>query len=91
MLVEMLHAHWAHQLEERLWAGSRWQEHAMVFTTSIGTPLDGTNVTYQLHVILREAGLPRLRLTTCAMRARPLCSPKAYSEGRKGTAWSQPD
>jgi integrase len=32
-----------------------------VFTTSIGTPLDGTNVTHRLQTILQAADLPRLR------------------------------
>jgi integrase len=61
MVVEALHGHRVRQLEERLWAGSRWQEHSLVFTTSVGTPLDGTNVTHRLHAILVDEGLLRLR------------------------------
>ena len=32
-----------------------------MFTSTIGTPLDGSNVTHRLHAILRRAGLPSLR------------------------------
>lgn len=60
-IVAELRAHRLRQLEERLWAGSRWQEHGLVFTTTIGTPLDGSNVTHRLQAILERAGLPRMR------------------------------
>ena len=60
-IVADLRAHRLRQLEERLWAGSRWQEHGLVFTTTIGTPLDGSNVTHRLQAILERAGLPRMR------------------------------
>lgn len=49
------------QLEERLWAGSRWHENGYVFASTIGTPLDGTNVTRHFHAILLKAELPRQR------------------------------
>jgi integrase len=60
-IVAQLRAHRLRQLEERLWAGSRWREHGLVFSTTIGTPLDGTNVTHRLQRLLAEAGLPRMR------------------------------
>lgn len=56
-----LRAHRTRQKEERLWMGSRWRDADFVFTTTIGTPLDGTNVTHRFQVLLREAGLPRYR------------------------------
>ena len=61
MVVAALRAHRSRQLQERLWAGSRWQEHDYVFASTIGTPLDGTNVTHRLQAILLTAGLPRQR------------------------------
>ena len=42
-------------------AGSRWRETGHVFTTTIGTPLDGTAVTKRFQAILEGAGLPRQR------------------------------
>jgi integrase len=60
-VIAALRAHRARQLEERHWAGSRWHENRFVFTSTIGTPLDGTNVTHRLHVLLDRAGIPRIR------------------------------
>ena len=51
----------ARQMRERLWAGSRWQEHGFVFTSTLGTPLDGSAVTRRLHRLLGDAGLPQQR------------------------------
>ncbi len=59
--VTALRSHRTSQLEERLLAGGRWQDTGHVFTTSVGTPLDGTAVTHRFQRLLAEAGLPRLR------------------------------
>lgn len=53
-----LQRHRVRQLESRLLAGSRWQETGYVFTTTVGTPLDGPTVTKHLHRFLRPSGLP---------------------------------
>ena len=42
-------------------AGGRWMENSLIFTTSLGTPLDGNNVTRHFHLLLVKVGLPRLR------------------------------
>lgn len=69
-LVAALRRHRARQKRERLKAGQRWQEHDLVFTTSIGTPLEGGNVSRHLFKKLEKAGLPRKRFHdlrhTCA-------------------------
>lgn len=49
------------QAEQRLLAGTRWQETGFVFTSAVGTPLEGVNVTHRLQRALAAAGLPRLR------------------------------
>lgn len=49
------------QLEARMVAGEKWQDWNLVFTSTIGTPLDQSNVTRQFQRLLREAGLPRQR------------------------------
>ena len=68
--VSALRTHRAQQLQERLFAGSRWQGTGLVFTTTFGTPIDARNLTRQFHRILREADLPRIRFHdlrhTCA-------------------------
>ena len=55
-------AHKARQEQEREWAGTRWSHSFnLVFTTTIGTPLDSSNVTHRLHRLLERAGLRRMR------------------------------
>jgi integrase len=56
-----LRAHKARKLEERLRAGSRWRESGLVFTSSIGTPLNSRNVVRSFHRTLERAGLPHIR------------------------------
>jgi integrase len=60
-VARALRAHRPWQLEERLAAGARWRESDLVFTTSLGTPLDSRNITRRFQVALERAGLPRLR------------------------------
>jgi integrase len=61
MIARHLQQHLAKQQRERVNAGSRWLEHGLVFTTPIGTPLDGTAVTKQFHQVLDRAGLSQRR------------------------------
>lgn len=49
------------QYEARLAAGEKWQEWGLVFTTTVGTPLNPSNVTHRLQKLLAEADLPRQR------------------------------
>lgn len=49
------------QLRERLAAGERWQDNDFVFTTSIGTPMDGRNLGHHFKKMLKKAGLPSKR------------------------------
>jgi len=47
---------------ERLKKGRLWQNTELVFTTTIGTPLNVRNLTYRsFRPLLERAGLPRLR------------------------------
>ena len=68
--VSALKAHRARQLSARLAAGVHWVESGLVFTSSIGTPLEPRNVTRHFHKVLLEAGLPKRRFHdlrhTCA-------------------------
>ncbi len=57
-----LKAHRARQLQERLAAGSAWQETDFVFTTTIGTPLEGANIARRsFKKLLAKANLPNIR------------------------------
>ncbi len=59
--VAALKAQRVRQLEERLVAGSGWRDGGYVFASTIGTPLEPSNVSGRLHKLLREAGLPHQR------------------------------
>jgi integrase len=68
--VDALREQKIRQLEERLLAGARWQDHGLVFPSTIGTPMDARNLVKQYHALLERAGLPRKRFHdlrhTCA-------------------------
>ena len=56
-----LRAQRSRQLQERLLAGSRWQDSGLVFTSTIGTPMMPGDLTKRLQRLLADAGLARLR------------------------------
>ncbi len=58
VVADALRAHRTLQLEERLVAGGRWKEQGLIFTSSIGTPLDPNNVSNRFKALARVAGLP---------------------------------
>jgi integrase len=49
--------HRRRQAGDRLAAGALWQDHGLVFTSAIGTPLDASNVRREFRKITRAAGL----------------------------------
>lgn len=61
ILSELLR-HRERQEEERILAGSRWQDTGFVFTTGIGTPLEPRNLERAFTEILVAAKLPRVRI-----------------------------
>jgi integrase len=68
--LSALKAHRTRQLEERLQLGEHWKESGLVFTTSVGTPIEPRNAVRTFKRILRKAGLPDKRFYdlrhTCA-------------------------
>jgi integrase len=70
VVMNALVKHQMRQAQERQEAGSRWVEGGFVFTTTIGTPLDGSTVTHRFQAAVKAAGLRRLRFHdlrhTCA-------------------------
>jgi integrase len=56
-LPQALGAHRRRQAEDRLAAGALWQDHGLVFTSTIGTPLDASNVRREFRKITQAAGL----------------------------------
>jgi integrase len=57
-LAEALRAHKARQAERRL-AQPRWDQPSLVFTTSVGSHLDGRNVLREWKAVCRRAGIER--------------------------------
>jgi integrase len=49
VVLSPLKAHRKGQLEERLAVGRSWEEHGLVFTSPIGTPLEPRNVTQEFQ------------------------------------------
>jgi integrase len=60
-LADALRQHRARQVEERLAAGEKWREQDFIFTTLLGTPLEGTRVTKDFQKVLAKAGLTRMK------------------------------
>lgn len=63
VVVRQLHAHRTRQREERLLAGERWQGAGwgLVFTNTLGGPLEPRNLTTRYKALLARAGLPNIR------------------------------
>jgi integrase len=55
--VEALQQHMKQQERNRVRADELWQEHGLVFTSRVGTPLTANNVIRALRIITRKAGL----------------------------------
>lgn len=60
-VVDMLRAHRTSQKEDRLKAGSLWQDYDLVFPTEVGTPHDRLNITHRFQRQLKRAGLGHMR------------------------------
>jgi integrase len=60
--IDALKRHRKRQNEERLRLGTLWQDTGLVFTSTIGTPMDGDNLAKRsFGPLLKRAGLPRIR------------------------------
>ncbi len=55
--VDALRQILAIQARDRLIAGEAWQEHGLVFRTSVGTPPDDANVRREFRKVAMAAGL----------------------------------
>jgi integrase len=56
-LVTALRRHLARQAQERLAAGSAWQDRALLFPSEAGTPLDPDNFSHWFTRLCKQAGL----------------------------------
>jgi integrase len=60
--IAALERHRDRQKQERLLAGGRWVDSGLVFTSTIGTPLDERNVRRAFRALLKAADLPVMRV-----------------------------
>lgn len=60
-VLDALRRHLVRREEESLLAGSAWSESGRLFTSTIGTPVDGDNLTKTFHEICVEAKVPKIR------------------------------
>ncbi len=56
--VGALRAHRKGQLEERMRLSSLWRDHGLVFSSTVGTPLNHRNVARAFKGLLKRASLP---------------------------------
>jgi integrase len=56
--AKALRDHRKRQLEERMQKAGLWQDHDLVFPSSVGTPLSHRNVVRSFKALLKHAGLP---------------------------------
>jgi integrase len=59
--AEALQRHHQNQNRERQFAGEQWKESGLVFTSTVGTPLEPRNVVRQFHSLLDAVKIPRHR------------------------------
>jgi integrase len=62
VLLQKLREHRTRQLEEKMALGQNWQDTGLVFTTSLGTPIDPRNVKRKLDAILKSAKMRHYRI-----------------------------
>jgi integrase len=55
--VEALRQQWKLQARDRLRAGEIWQDHGLVISSRIGTPLTANNLIRAFRIITKKAGL----------------------------------
>lgn len=76
--VEALKTHRARQAEEKLKAGSLYEDGGLVFATEVGTPLEPSNIDRRsFKPLLEKAGLPDMRFHDL----RHTCATALLSEG----------
>lgn len=60
-VCEALKQHCTRQVEESLKAGTRWQDHDLVFCNKYGGYLDPAHLRQRFDKLLKDAGLPDMR------------------------------
>jgi integrase len=78
--LELLQEHYQGQIQERNIAGDRWQENDLIFTSTIGTPLNFKNMIERHYKpILKSANVPEIRFHDLRHTAASLMLSKGIS------------
>jgi len=59
--IEVLRNHYEYQQKERQTAGEKWVENGLIFTNSLGGPINPRNLLRNFKALLKEAGLVPIR------------------------------
>lgn len=59
--ANILTHHYKTQLDESAIAGNKWQDHGLLFPSTVGTPINPRNVLRTFRNLLDDAGLPKIR------------------------------
>jgi len=59
--IERLRIHFELQQSERQFAGAKWKENDLIFPTSVGTPMEASNLLKHFKEYLKKANLPDIR------------------------------
>jgi integrase len=78
VLAQALQAHRRRQDNQRVIAGDDWKEHGLVFTTSLGTPIEPRGLVRHFKQVLKLAGLPE---TTRFHDLRHACATLLIAQG----------
>jgi len=60
-ILQVLRLHMEKQNFQKATAGNHWKEHNLIFTSSVGTPGDPSNLRKDFRRVLQDAGLPKIR------------------------------
>lgn len=86
-VVAALRQQQARQAEERQSAGSSWAGNDLVFSTSLGTPIEPRNLTRHFYSVRDRAGLPGIRFHdlrhTCLTLLLGLGTPAPHRPGHR--------
>ena len=84
-VLDALKEHRRAQNERRLAVGPSWQDHDLVFSTGIGTPINPGNLDRDFYRLVGRAGVPRIRIhdlrhTNVTLTLRETADIKAVSQ-----------
>jgi integrase len=68
-IVTKLHAHRVRQSEAKIAAGPLWQDHDLIFTSEVGTPMDPDNFSHTFSKLCKRPASGTGTRTSCGTRA----------------------